>query len=234
MKVKWVDINNGDSVNHDYRSRQVAKELKMDKRLDLFAATPPLEAKKALFSAAVTEGIGFKRGDWQSGMKLDFIDISRSFFQAEAIRDVYVELPGEDSAVGMCGKLKKSMYGSRDAAQNWGYAHTQFMQPEGFIRGLSSPCVFWNPDKELRCVVHRDDFAVLDTKRNSTGSGKESVQSSNPNTGVDWGPSNRIPRKSVSSTGFCPGPTKESFMRQIRDMLKSVSRRSVLRMAVGR
>ena len=95
VKVKWVDINKGDSVNHDYRSRLVAKELKMDKRLDLFAATPPLEAKKALFSAAVTEGIGYKRGDWQSGMKLDFIDISRAFFQAEAIRDVYVELPSE-------------------------------------------------------------------------------------------------------------------------------------------
>ena len=120
MKVNWVDINTGDGVNHDYRSRLVAKELIMDKRLDLFAATPPLEAKKALFSAAVTEGIGYKCGDWQSGMSLDFIDISRAFFQVEATRDVYVELPFEDSAVGMCGKLDKSTYATRDAAQNRG------------------------------------------------------------------------------------------------------------------
>ena len=49
VKVKWVDINKGDNVNHEYRSRLVAKELKLDKRLDLFAATPPLEAKKFLF-----------------------------------------------------------------------------------------------------------------------------------------------------------------------------------------
>ena len=32
---------------------------------------------------------------------------------------VFVELPEEDSEPGMCGKLRKSMYGTRDAAQNW-------------------------------------------------------------------------------------------------------------------
>ena len=122
MKVKWVDVSQGESVDHDYRSRLVAEDVKMDKRLDLFAATRPLEAKKACFSAAVTEGIGHKQGDWHSGMKMDFIDISRAFFQADAIRDVYVDLPAADSEVGMCGKLKKSMYGTRDAAQNLGMA----------------------------------------------------------------------------------------------------------------
>ena len=38
----------------------MAKEIKTDERLDLFAATPPLEAKKSLFRFAVTEGIGFE------------------------------------------------------------------------------------------------------------------------------------------------------------------------------
>ena len=47
--VRWVDINKGDVLNPDYRSRLVAKEIKRDKREDLFAATPPLEANKMLF-----------------------------------------------------------------------------------------------------------------------------------------------------------------------------------------
>ena len=85
VDLKWVDINKGDSVNHEYRSRLVAKELKLDKRLDLFAATPPLEAKKAIFSAAVTEGIGYLEGKLHSWMKIDFVDISRAYFQADAI-----------------------------------------------------------------------------------------------------------------------------------------------------
>jgi len=82
--TRWVDINKGDDVNPEYRSRLVAKEINTGKRDDLFAATPPLEAKKALLSMAVTEGIGFKRGHRQSGKKLDFIDIRRAYFHAKA------------------------------------------------------------------------------------------------------------------------------------------------------
>ena len=50
LAIRWIDINKGDAENEEYRSRWVAKEIKMDKREDLFAATPPLEAKKMLFS----------------------------------------------------------------------------------------------------------------------------------------------------------------------------------------
>ena len=35
------------------------------------------------------------------------------------------------------------------------------MKDSGFKSGKSSPCVFWNEERELRCVVHGDDFAVL-------------------------------------------------------------------------
>ena len=47
----------------------MAKEIKREKRDDLFAATPPLEAKKALLSMATTEGIGWRKGRRMQGMK---------------------------------------------------------------------------------------------------------------------------------------------------------------------
>ena len=56
--TRWVDVNKGDKLHPEYRSMLVAQEIKVDKREDLFAATPPLEAKKMLMSLAVTEGIG--------------------------------------------------------------------------------------------------------------------------------------------------------------------------------
>ena len=62
-------------MHPEYRSRLVAKEIKLNKGLNMFAATPPLEAKKLWFAAAVTEGVGYKRGAREHGMKLDFIDI---------------------------------------------------------------------------------------------------------------------------------------------------------------
>ncbi len=77
----WVDANKGDMEKPEYRCTLVAKEIKKDKREDLFAATPPLGAKKMLFSL------------WASvpGMCLDFGED----FHARARRRVYVEVSKE-------------------------------------------------------------------------------------------------------------------------------------------
>ena len=69
--TKWIDINKGDKLHPEYRSRLVGQEIKMDKRSDLFAATPPIEALRCLLAAAAYDyGIGIK------GIKLDFYDVS--------------------------------------------------------------------------------------------------------------------------------------------------------------
>ena len=54
IKVKFVDVNKGDGENPNYRSRLVAQEFR-DGTPSLFAATPPLEAMKILFSLAASE-----------------------------------------------------------------------------------------------------------------------------------------------------------------------------------
>ena len=46
----------------------MAKDFKDDKRMDLLAATPPLEAVKMLMSAWMTEGKGWGRG-WREEMR---------------------------------------------------------------------------------------------------------------------------------------------------------------------
>ena len=58
MGTKWIDINKGDDINFNVRSRLVAQEFPKSKLSAIFAATPPLEAKIALLSMAVTEGTG--------------------------------------------------------------------------------------------------------------------------------------------------------------------------------
>ena len=50
-------------MNPEYRSRLVVQEVKYDKRDDLFAATPPLEAIKMMLSMAVTEAAGYRKGN---------------------------------------------------------------------------------------------------------------------------------------------------------------------------
>ena len=54
---------------------------------------------------------------------ISIADVSRAHFNADAVRDVYVRLSDEDPKAqqpGVCGKLRKTMYGSLDAAQRWG------------------------------------------------------------------------------------------------------------------
>ena len=94
-------------------------------------------------------------------MKIDFIDVRRAYFHAKARREVYVSLPPEDWEEGKCGKLQKATYGTRDAAQNWEYAYVEAMEEIGFKRGRATPCAFYMAERNLRVVVHGDDFTVL-------------------------------------------------------------------------
>ena len=58
ITVRWIDINKGDIEHPNYRSIFVARDINTHKRGDLFAATPPLEALKAIFPIASTANRG--------------------------------------------------------------------------------------------------------------------------------------------------------------------------------
>ena len=109
----------------------------------------------------MTEGVGYKRGQKHLGMKIEFIDIRRAYYQATARRKVYVELPDGDNEEGICALLRKSLQGTRDAAQCWEHEYVNFMQDLGFAKGVSTPCVFYHTARNLRAVIHGDDFTIL-------------------------------------------------------------------------
>ena len=91
-------------------------------------------------------------------------DISRAFFHALAKRKVYVQLAEEDKKPGeehLSGRLKYSMYGTRDAAQNWFDAYSNRLKSIGFKLGVASPCTFYNEEKGIRTYVHGDDYVSV-------------------------------------------------------------------------
>ena len=163
ISTRWVDINKGDDANPNYRSRWVGRDFKGNDndRDDLFAATPPLEAKKLLISSAASQ-LG---KPYVQQKRLNFIDIKKAYFNAFAKRDLYVQLPDEFLEPGekgkVCGKLNFSLYGTRDAASNWEAHYTNVLRGLGFTRGLTSPCVFYHKDRDIETVVHGDDFTSL-------------------------------------------------------------------------
>ena len=108
---RWVDVNKGDSTNPNVRSRYVAKEIAYTKSDDFFAAMPPLEALRLLISSVATS----QSGDCPGGTKLLVIDARKAHLHASPERDLFVELPPEVRRPGMCGRLKRCLYGTRDA-----------------------------------------------------------------------------------------------------------------------
>ena len=94
-------------------------------------------------------------------MKLDFIDVKTAYYSAIARRDLYLALPEGDRELGMVGRCNKAVPGTRDAAQTWEEEYSEFLVEIGFRRGLASPCVFYHKDRNIRVVVHGDDFTVL-------------------------------------------------------------------------
>ena len=87
--------------------------------------------------------------------------MSKELISLHLQREVYVRLPDEDHEEDMCGKLNKSMYGTRDAASNWETEYVTFMRSCGFEQGKSSPCIFYHRGKDIRAVIYGDDFTLL-------------------------------------------------------------------------
>ena len=112
------------------------KEYKAHARPELYASTPPLEALKAVLSEVATG----KRG----GKVVALVYVRRAYFYAPARGRVFVEFPPEDYHAGdepMCELLQYSLYGTRDAAQNWEDELASTLSDLKLTTGIACPCV---------------------------------------------------------------------------------------------
>eukprot|EP00973_Karenia_brevis_P044453 6156372-Karenia_brevis.AAC.1 len=126
--MRWVDTNKSHmKIKYDIRSRMVAKNYKGgdNGRDDLFAETPPLEAKGLVMSRAVT-----RRADGRS-RKLMFIDVKKADLNPVCEEGVYLEQPEEcHCPPGHCGKFVYWMYGRRGAAAAWEKCYAEKLSSE--------------------------------------------------------------------------------------------------------
>lgn len=69
--------NKGDMANRDMRARLVAQEVAYDKQDGYFAATPRLEAKRALLSQMATE-----RTRDGKPLEISLVDVRKAYFKS--------------------------------------------------------------------------------------------------------------------------------------------------------
>ena len=153
MTTKWVDrAKKDDSGKTFVRCRLVARDFKPKhegSRDDLFAAMPPLEAKKALF--AFVAGMREKRrAQGHDEVKLMFVDVKKAHLNAKSDEEEWVELPDEFKKFGRYAKLKRWLYGMRKAASGWEDDYARRLVEDGFRRGRAASTIFYHPKTQVR------------------------------------------------------------------------------------
>ena len=153
---RWVDVDKGDSENPNVRCRYVAKEIAYFRDDGLFAAMPPLESLRMLVSHLATD-----RQQGSKGLKMLVVHARKAHLHVTPTRDIYIALPPERHQPGKCAKLRRCLHGTRDAPARWEAYLTEHLEKLGFQLGVASTCCFKHATRDLRCVVHGDDFVCV-------------------------------------------------------------------------
>jgi hypothetical protein len=102
-------------------------------------------------------------------LQLEHFDVTNAFTQAELDDvDIWVEPPkGFDTERDKHGtfvlKLKKALYGTKQASRLWQQTLSEFLVSIGFVRSTSDPCLFLHESKEhgvLIVGVYVDDIIL--------------------------------------------------------------------------
>ena len=92
---------------------------------------------------------------------VEVIDARKAHLHATPDREVFVELPPELRRKGFCGRLRRCLYGTRDAPKRWEAYLSGELRKMGFLQGVASACCFQHKSRDVRCVVHGDDFVFV-------------------------------------------------------------------------
>ena len=78
----------------------------------------------------------------------------------------HIELPEEDvegRQRGMVGRLKKALYGTRDAPLAWQEALTRTLKEMGFQVSSLHPALFYHSKRDMCVAIHVDDMLCSET-----------------------------------------------------------------------
>ena len=150
--TRWVAVQKGEEV----RCRCDAQEFDARyPRTDLFAGTPPLFANRLLVSMAAT----CRLNQWG----LMALDVSCAFLFTECERRLYIELPSADpesKTSEYVRRLRKALYGTREAPQLWNNELRRALGTTGFQSSRLHPRVFNHWRKDVYIVAHMDGLLV--------------------------------------------------------------------------
>ncbi|MBW0529554.1 hypothetical protein O181_069269 [Austropuccinia psidii MF-1] len=140
----------------EHKARLCAQGFSQVRGVDFsktFAPTGQLNSLRTLISFAASKKLKFEQ-----------LDIKSAFLNAPLEENVFLSIPqGLDlDRQTLCLKLKKAIYGLRQAPRAWYNRLSDWLASTGFKAAVSDPCVFYrNNNCPIWIFVHVDDIAIL-------------------------------------------------------------------------
>ena len=163
VKSKWVFKvkcdNQGNFLSR--KTRLVAKGFTEVPGVDFFEIFHP-----------VGKGITFRLLCAKAVCKdytLYHVDIKGAFLHATLQEEIYMQLPPgtglEESGKPCTVRLKKSLYGLKQAGRDWYCAHSDALMEMGFKRSVVDPCLFHHEHHHLWLHMYVDDDLIAARSR---------------------------------------------------------------------
>lgn len=104
----------------------------------------------------------------ESNLKIGQLDVRNAYVKSDLNEVVYmIKPPGFESGVGLVCKLKKSLYGLKQAGHEWSKCLKKFLVKElKFKRLYSDPCMYIRGHRDVNVIVsvYVDDLLIFSRK----------------------------------------------------------------------
>lgn len=156
---KWVFKRKEDQHGNivEYKARLVAQGFSQKYGEDydeVFAPVTKSSTFRLLLSISGSRGYQIKH-----------FDIKTAFLNGELQEEIYLKQPPGFKISDQVYKLKKSLYGLKQAARVWNQMINQVLIQDGFVQGQADMCLYIKHFKGKSCyiIIHVDDMLVAGT-----------------------------------------------------------------------
>lgn len=147
IDTKWVFRTKADNTK---KARLVAKGFQEETTQNVYAPVARMTTIRLFLNKAIQEDLPIKQ-----------LDIPTAFLNGELKTNIYIKYPEglENTKEGKVLKLRKALYGLKEAPRCWNEKLNNFLTQNGFQQSLSDFCLYTGADVYILIFV--DDILIM-------------------------------------------------------------------------
>ncbi|CEM19559.1 unnamed protein product [Vitrella brassicaformis CCMP3155] len=155
VSCRWVFALKPDK----YKARIVARGFKQDGNQvdDVFSPTPSYHIVHSAVALAN-----------QLNLEIHQMDINTAFLNAPLDKPVFIRCPPGYERPGHLVRLRKALYGLKEAPRAWNITLHNQLYDRGFVRHPQEPCVYLHKNNNILLVVFVDDILIVSEQEGVT------------------------------------------------------------------